>query len=314
MTTYIEILNRYKVGVLAGGPSNERRVSLRSGEAVSKALVSAGIDRVILLDVTEEDFDDIIHESGIDIAFIALHGRFGEDGTVQRALEKMEIPYTGSRPESSALALDKLSSRAHFIDNGLDAPDYMVVRRGQDISELDIWLPCVVKPRFEGSSIGLSIVKSEAELIAAVDKAFAFGEEVIIEKFIHGREITVGILAEKPLPVVEIEARGGVYDFEAKYEAETTKYIVPAELSKKEYLLAQDTALKAHRAIGCRGFSRVDMRLSAEERMYVLEVNTIPGLTQRSLFPMAAEAAGVDFPLLCVIMLYGALNENMEIW
>lgn len=314
MTTYLEELNKYRVGVLAGGPSSERGISLKSGEAVSKALVGVGLDQVVFLDVNEEDFEDMIKESRINLAFIALHGRFGEDGTVQRALEEMKIPYTGSGPGSSALALDKLLSRDHFMDNGLDVPEYMVVHHGEDLSEMDIWFPCVVKPRFEGSSIGLSIVNTESGIYSAVDKAFAFGEEVIIERFVPGREITVGVLAGKALPVVEIIPHGGVYDFTAKYEAGNTEYVVPADLGEKDYLLAQETGLKAHNALGCRGFSRVDMRLSEEEKIYVLEVNTIPGLTERSLLPMAAKAAGLDFPQLCVKMLYGAIRENGELW
>jgi D-alanine-D-alanine ligase len=314
MTSYLEVLNKHRVGVLAGGPSSERDISLKSGEAVSKALVNVGLDHVVFLDVNEEDFEDILKESKVDLAFIALHGRFGEDGTVQRALEEMRVPYTGSGPESSALALDKLLSRDHFTDNGLKVPEHMVVHHGEDLSGLDIWFPCVVKPRFEGSSIGLSIVQAESGIYSAVDKAFAFGEEVIIERFVPGREITVGILAGKALPVVEIIPHEGVYDFTAKYEADTTKYVVPAELDERGYLLSQEIGLKAHNALGCRGFSRVDMRLSEEEQIYVLEVNTIPGLTERSLLPMAAKAAGLDFPQLCVKMLYGAVHENEELW
>ncbi len=309
MDKLIEVLRKFRIGVLAGGESSEREISLKSGKAVFEALRKAGLDP-LFLDVNEKDFSSVIEKSGIDAAFIALHGRFGEDGTVQRMLQKRNIPYTGSGPDASALALDKMASKEQFIARGLNVPEYIVVYRGEDISELDVWFPCVVKPRFEGSSIGLSVVSSETKLHQAIDNAFMFGEEVIVERFVPGREITVGILDEKALPVVEIVAHEGVYDFDAKYRSDSTEYVVPAKLDESDSRFAQETALEAHKALGCKGFSRVDMRLSDNHEIFVLEVNTIPGLTERSLLPMAAKAAGLDFPGLCVKMLLVAFEKR----
>jgi len=186
-------------------------------------------------------------------------------------------------------------------------PECTIVRSGQNISGLHIQTPCAVKPRYEGSSIGLSIVWSKDFLQEAIDKARKFSEEVIVEDFISGREMTVGVLGEDPLPVVEIVTKDTVYDFNAKYESCDTEYIVPAKLKKNMYQSVQKIGLTAHMALGCRCFSRVDLRLSDKGEMFVLEVNTIPGLTKKSLLPMAAKAAGLDFSELCVKMLSGAL-------
>lgn len=303
----LENLKQYKIGVLAGGPSNERDISLKSGKAVFDALTRAGIDAVFI-DVDEAGFSSAVDAAKIDLAFIALHGRFGEDGTVQRALEGKNIMYTGSGPESSHLALDKLASKDKFNKEGVITPGHTIVKSAKDIQDKNVWMPCVVKPRYEGSSIGLSVVSSESDLEAAVEKALEFGEEIIVEEFISGREITVGILGSEALPVIEIVPQGGIYDFHAKYTASDTKYIVPAELEKDVWQAAQEAALKAHQALGCRGFSRVDIRLSESGGIFVLEVNTIPGLTERSLLPMAAKEAGLDFLELCVKMLYGAIQ------
>lgn len=302
-------LKKYRIGVLAGGPSNEREISLKSGKTVFKALSEAGLN-VAFIDVKEDDFSFLIRRSGIDMAFIALHGRFGEDGEVQSVLQGENIPYTGSGPESSHIALDKVASKKRFGEEGLNIPEYTVLRAGDDISEMDIRYPCVVKPRREGSSIGLSIVSSVEHIREAVKKAFRYGGESIIERFVPGREITVGVIDDEPLPVVEIVASNGVYDYSAKYHSGDTEYIVPAELTGPEYADAQRTGLRAHKALGCEDFSRVDMRLSEKGRIFVLEVNTIPGLTERSLLPMAAKAAGMDFFELCVKMLHGALKKG----
>lgn len=307
----IENLKRYRVGVLAGGPSNEREISLKSGNAVFNALKGSGLDAV-LIDADENEFSKKVDSSKINAAFIALHGRFGEDGTVQRMLEEKRIPYTGSGPESSRLALDKLASKEAFRKAGLHVPRHKVLPRGEDFSKLEISFPCVVKPRYEGSSIGLSVVQDENDMHKAIDEASEFGEEVIIEEFIPGREITVGVLDGKALPVIEIVPAEGVYDFSAKYHSKCTQYIAPAKLEEKAYSASQEAGLKAHLALGCRGFSRVDIRLSSEGKPFILEVNTIPGLTERSLLPMAAKAAGLDFPGLCVKMLLGAISKKEE--
>jgi len=300
-------LKKYKIGVLAGGTSNERDISLKSGEAVFKTLKEAGL-KATFIDIDEERFDSLISHMDLDIAFLALHGRFGEDGTIQKALEEKGILYTGSGPESSHLALDKFASKDKFLEHGINTPEHVLVKTAEAVASFELWMPCVIKPRWEGSSIGLSIVFSYDELEPALEEAFKFGEEVIIERFISGREITVGILEEEALPIVEIVASGGVYDFHAKYAARDTRYIAPANLGKNIAKEAQRIALKAHQVLGCKGFSRVDIRLSPEGEIFVLEVNTIPGLTERSLLPMAAKEAGLDFFELCVKMLYGAIQ------
>ncbi len=306
------MLKKYRIGVLAGGSSSERDISLKSGKAVFKALTENGF-KAEFIDVDEKSFSSLVGRLDIDIAFIALHGKFGEDGTIQRMLARRNIPYTGSGPESSALALDKLASKRKFASSGINMPDYRVVHSKEEAEEADIFLPCAVKPRCEGSSVGLSIASSISSLEKAIEEALKFGDDVIIEKFISGREITVGVLDEEALPPVEIKALNGVYDFNAKYQSGETLYIVPAELEEGQYKRAQKVALGAHKALGCEGFSRIDLRLSDEGEFFVLEVNTIPGLTERSLLPMAAKAAGLDFPELCLRMLYNALrNERRE--
>jgi D-alanine-D-alanine ligase len=311
MDRSIDVLKKYRIGVLAGGSSSERQISLKSGKAVFDALSSAGLD-VLFIDVKEDDFALTIRDSGINLAFIALHGRFGEDGTVQRMLYEENIIYTGSGPEASRAALDKIGSKERFVQSGLNVPEYMVVELGEDLTHKKVWIPSVVKPQHEGSSIGLTVVSSKEHLQGAVDRALNFDRRVIIERFIEGREVTVGILNGEALPVVEIVAAGGCYDFNAKYESSETKYIVPAEIDKSSFKDAQETALKAHEALGCKDLSRVDMRLAPDGRLFVLEVNTIPGLTERSLLPMAAKAVGLDFAGLCAKILLGALNKKLK--
>lgn len=305
----IDLLKKYRIGILAGGPSSEREISLKSGKAVFDGLESLGLE-VVFLDVTEEAFTSSVKDSGIDLAFIALHGRFGEDGTVQRMLEEEGIPYTGSGPVSSSLALDKVLSKEKFAEEGLRVPKHVTVSSVEELNDKEVPFPSAVKPRHEGSSMGLSIAHSVEELPRAVETALEFDEEVLIEEYIPGREITVGVLAEEALPVVEIKSSGGIYDFESKYTSSETRYIVPAELTQQECRLAQETGLRAHTSLGCKGFSRVDMRLTDSGEIFILEVNTIPGLTERSLLPMAAKEEGVNFPDLCIKMLCDAVGKE----
>ncbi len=302
----LNALKKYKIGVLAGGFSSEREISLKSGKAVFDALLSRGLD-VCLIDVTGPSLEEGMD---IDVAFIALHGKFGEDGTVQRMLADRRITYTGSGPEASRVALDKIESKNKFMAAGLTVAEHAVVRKGELFDEGKIWYPCVVKPRYEGSSIGLSIVTSPEKFRKAVEDALDYGNDVMVEKFIPGRELTVGILDEKALPVVEIIAGGGVYDFVAKYKAGDTKYSVPAELDGDIYRRAQEAGLRAHQALGCQGISRVDLMVTNEGELFVLEVNTIPGMTERSLLPMAAKAAGMDFGELCLRIVGGAVASG----
>jgi len=312
-----------KIAVLYGGSSNEREISLKSGKSVYKALIDAGLD-ALLLDVSG-DIRDIIGSAAMDVAFIALHGRFGEDGTVQKILEDAGIPYTGSGVDASRLALDKIASKKVFSENSIPSPAYAVLKKddfkniaandGLNIVERLGW-PLVIKPRFEGSSIGLSIARDEASLRKSIEKAFLYGGEAMIEEYIDGRELTVGILGGRALPIIEIVPPKGVYDYEAKYSSPDTQYLVPAPIDGRASKIAGELAESAHAALGCRSFSRVDMMMDKMGRIFVLEVNTIPGMTDRSLLPKAAEATGISFSELCVKLVKDAVNEysdNMEI-
>ena len=294
-----------KIAVLAGGPSSEREISLRSGKAVHNALKAAGL-KVKFLDISDR-FEKDIKGFKIDLVFIALHGRFGEDGTAQAILEKMKIPYTGSGPISSKLALDKIASRIEFEKAGIPVPGYRVFEKDED-KALDLDFPVVIKPQFEGSSIGLSVVDKAAGVDAALKEAFKYGEKLVAEKFIKGREITVGILDEEPLSPIEIVPDRRYYDFYAKYESPGTKYLVPAPIKRSLSKEARRLALLAHKSLGLRSFSRVDMMLAEDEIFYCLEVNSIPGLTERSLLPKAAAAEGITFQRLCIRILEAALN------
>jgi len=302
-----------KIGVLAGGPSNEREISLRSGRAVCDALVRQGCE-AIFLDV-RDDIHDIIEKHRIDVAFIALHGRFGEDGTVQRMLENAKIPYTGSGPEASRFALDKVASKEIFKESSIPMPRYVVLDKDSRASGEHIdaarrfGFPLVVKPQSEGSSIGLSIVKDSSFLKGAIDKAFGYGPKVILEEYISGRELTVGIMDDEPLPVIEIVTKRGVYDFSAKYEDPETNYLVPAPIEAASFEKAKDIGKRAHASLGCRSFSRVDMMMDSSGNIFVLEVNTIPGMTERSLLPKAAAANGISFGELCVKLTENALKN-----
>ncbi|UCD55532.1 MAG: D-alanine--D-alanine ligase [Candidatus Omnitrophota bacterium] len=292
--------NYGKIAVLAGGPSSEREISLKSGRAVYEALKRKKQD-VDFVDA-DNDFCEKLKSIGADVVFIALHGKFGEDGSVQAILEELNLPYTGSEIKSSRLAIDKAASREVFLTSGLKVPRYKIIKRDTEIRDIleEFEKPFVVKPQYEGSSIGLSIVGDSAGVDAALNTAFSYSDRVIVEEYIHGREFTVGVLEERPLPVIEIETRHDVYDFNAKYMDEETKYIVPAILGEDEYRDVQRYALKAHQALGCRDFSRVDMRTGRHGEMYILEVNTIPGMTERSLLPKAALAVGISFGDLCM--------------
>jgi D-alanine-D-alanine ligase len=299
-----------RIGVLMGGPSSERKISLKSGRAVYQALKEQGLD-VVPLDIRNNSLRKI-KRAGLSMAFIALHGKFGEDGTLQRELECLRIPYTGSGVEASSLCLDKVACRRILRESDIPVPEAFVLNRKSwksDLKKPDFEFPVVVKPSSQGSSIGIGFVEKPAGLNPAVDNAFKYDDKVIIEKYITGREITVGILEEKSLPVVEIAPEKGFFDFQAKYEKGKTDYLVPAKLPQRQYKRAQDIGLLAHQALGCRGVSRVDMILS-RGRPFVLEVNTIPGLTSSSLLPMAARAQGISFSRLCLKIVHSALKRK----
>lgn len=303
---------KMKVAVLMGGLSAEREVSLKTGGAIAGALKGRGY-RVVPLDVTREIARDL-RRHRIAAAFVALHGRGGEDGAMQGLLESMAIPYTGSGVLASALAMDKKHSKWVFTRNRLPHAPFAVFTR--DVLSRKDW-PCgslapplVVKPTCEGSTIGISVVRKKGDLKKALKGAFRHGDEVLVEEYIAGRELTVGVLGDRPLPIVEIVAAGGFYDYRAKYRSGTTKYLVPAKLERPMIRRLQRIALAANEALGCRGASRVDFRLRRDGRPYLLEVNTIPGMTETSLLPKAAAADGLSFGELVEWILLDGLNAR----
>lgn len=298
------------VAVLMGGTSTEREVSLRSGSAVARALTATGA-HVTSVDVRGPNFN---LPASVDVAFIALHGAFGEDGQMQRLLESRGVPYTGSDVGASARAFDKIAAKQAFTAAKVRTPRYTVIEKSRpDTSVLRKWkLPLVVKPARQGSSVGVSIVRKREELADALAQAWQHDEQVIVEDFIAGRELTVGIFDGKALPVVEVCPRKGFFTYEAKYTPGETEYLVPAPMNRLVAARAQHLAVRAHECLGCRDYSRVDIMLSTHGRgeMFVLEVNTIPGFTDTSLVPKAAKAAGMTFSALCTRLVEMALAHG----
>lgn len=304
------------VGVLMGGPSTERKISFKSGKAVYETLKESGLE-VCAIDINTDSVKEnvrLIKSHNINCAFLALHGRFGEDGQIQGILEALRIPYTGSGELASKLAMDKVCSRQIFEVNGLTVPRYRVMDKISYGESCKIYgslhFPLVVKPAGHGSSIGLSIVTNKKDFKQAIDLAFRFDDRLIIEEYIRGRELTVGILDERPLPVIEIITKRTFFDYAAKYRSGLTQYIVPAKLEKGVEKRAKKISLNAHKLLGCFGCSRVDMILSPQGGLFVLEVNTIPGLTSTSLLPKAARAAGIEFRDLCLKLIKLAYEKR----
>lgn len=294
------MLDGKKIAVLMGGPGSEREVSLASGKAVLKALLGLGLDAVAV-DVTTTQID---LPPGTDLAFNVIHGTFGEDGQLQDALEKLGVPYTGAGSASSKLAIHKSRAKEKFLAAGVPTArsETVSLSRGQ-VPTLTIQVPLVIKPPLEGSSVGIQIVKTQDELSAALLKAAETYDEVLIEEFIAGKELTVGILNNLTLPVVHIAPPGGVYDMASKYPwlsgAQGSEYFCPADLDLETTMAVQAAALAAHRSLGVEVYSRVDVLLDSQNRPFVLEANTIPGMTETSLLPKAAAAIGISFPELC---------------
>jgi len=299
-------VNFGKVAVFLGGKSAEREVSLKSGGMVLNALRSRGVD-ALPFDPAERGLDALIGER-FERAFIVLHGRFGEDGTVQGVLEWLGIPYTGSGVLASALAMDKLRAKLLWHAEGLPTPPYAVLTKDSDLRTVarKLGVPLMVKPASEGSSIGMSKVRSAAGLDEAYALAANYDHVVIAEKFIDGTELTAGILGDQVLPLIKIETPRNFYDYEAKYIADDTRYIVPCGLSAARERDMQALCLKAFRALGCRGWGRVDLMLNRQGRPFVLEVNTVPGMTDHSLVPKAARAVGMSYEDLCLRILEAA--------
>lgn len=296
-----------RIAVLMGGTSAEREVSLRSGAAVSRALAGLGHE-VMDIDVGPEVIEQLAGLRGrVDAAFIVLHGRMGEDGTVQGLLELLGIPYTGSGVMASAMAINKHMTKHVFRANAIPVTDDVVVTASEvaalglnKVAEgvsLDLGFPCMVKPNCEGSTVGAGKARNREELEKAIEEALEYDDLLLIERYIEGREMTVGLVGAEPmvLPVLEVVASKGLYDYECKYTAGMTEYIVPAPIREELARELQRLSLRAHLALDCEGFSRVDFMVDGEDRAYCLEVNTIPGMTELSLIPKAAAAAGVSF-------------------
>jgi D-alanine-D-alanine ligase len=295
-----------KVAVLMGGPSAEREISLLSGNGVLAALRSKGVD-AHAFDPKERSLFDLRRE-GFARAFIALHGRFGEDGTVQGALEVMGIPYTGSGVMASALAMDKWRTKLVWLASGIPTPRYEVVTGATDWPALaaNLGLPVIVKPAREGSTLGLTKVAAAADLPGAFALAARHDSLVIAEEFVAGQELTASILGEEALPLIRIEAPQGNYDYRNKYFTDDTKYHCPAGIPDDLEAAIRAVALASFRVLGCRGWGRADVMLRADGSFSFLEMNTSPGMTGHSLVPMAARAVGIDYPDLCLRILEGA--------
>lgn len=288
-----------KIAVLMGGPGSERDVSLASGHAVAEALVGEGL-AAVTVDVTTHRID---LPAGIDLCFNAIHVTFGEDGEMQSVLEEMGVPYTGAGVESSRVAFDKVASKEVFVQYAVPTPASEIIDCAPGVRLPNMPLPYVIKPPREGSSVGVHIVEDESAAMAAMEDAARYGDEVLVEQCIRGKELTVGVLDGEVLPVVHIAPRSGFYDMKNKYpwlsDEGGTDYYCPAELDEETTRRVQQAALAAHQALGIEIYSRVDVLLDDAGNPFVLEANTIPGMTASSLLPKAAKAAGYDFGPLC---------------
>lgn len=295
-----------KIGVLYGGESAERAISLRSGHAVLAALQKLNAD-VVGIDVrfNEELFRQL---AAIDTAFIALHGRGGEDGVIQGLLEVLNIPYTGSGVAASAIGMDKLRTKLIWSGLGLPTPEFKSVTSSDDLDGLleSMGGAVMVKPPHEGSSIGMSRATTEAELVSAVDKALDHDDVILLEQWVDGAEYTCAILGNEALPVIRLKTPHQFYDFEAKYQSNSTEYLIPSGLSEQQEARLQQLSLDAFAAVGCKGWGRVDAMMDANGDFWLLEVNTVPGMTDHSLVPMAAKAKGMSFEDLVAAIAMGA--------
>lgn len=297
----MKAIESLQVAVLGGGPGSEREVSLASSRAVVEALTGR-VGSVTFVDVRDRHF---LVPEGTDVAFNAIHGTFGEDGGLQEELDRRGLPYTGARRASSRLAFDKIDSKKRFAETGVSSPEWEVIDLSGELSRIDPWrVPCVIKPPREGSSVGVHIVREATEWLPALIDLKRFGKDALVEDFVSGKELTVGIVGDLALPVIHIQPRSGFYDMSNKYpwlsNQGGTDYFCPADLPTEVAAEVQRQALAAHQALGVEVYSRVDVLLDGELRPWVLEVNTIPGMTASSLLPKAARAVGLDFSDLCV--------------
>lgn len=317
MTALVEP-SKCRVALLAGGVSGEREVSLASGRGAQQALEAVGFPVTMLDPAYKEDLKSLI-DGNYDVAFICLHGKHGEDGTIQGLLEVIDLPYIGSGVWSSAVSMDKAKSKVFYERIGLKTPKSVVLNaedhQNQNIDLKSIEFPCVVKPVSEGSALGVYIVETKDSIEDALEKAFSFDKEVLVENYIAGKEITVAVLGnENPeaLPVIEIIPRNEFYDYDAKYAPGGSEHICPAELSQETTKKAQRMAIDAHCVLDCAGVSRSDFMIDDAGEVWILETNTIPGMTETSLLPDAARAVNMDFSQLCTKLIEYAIEGRQQ--
>ena len=296
-----------KVAVLLGGLSAEREVSLNSGAAVLKALLKKGVNAIEI----DANYDTIkrLQEDQFDRAFIVLHGRWGEDGVIQGALESINLPYTGCGVAASAIAMNKVITKQIWQSSGLPTAKFLIAQNVSDLESVkkELGFPVFVKPAHEGSSVGISRVDSIEQLLPAFELAKQQDSSVLIEQFVNGPELTIGILNGQALPVVRIEANNDFYDYEAKYQSNETQYHCPAGLSESLEQEIRALALQAFNAVGAKGWGRIDIMMDQQQKPYLIELNTVPGMTDHSLVPMAAKQAGLSFEELCWLILESSL-------
>jgi D-alanine-D-alanine ligase len=302
-----EELKHKNIAVLLGGCSAEREISLKTGRAVLAALEEIGLPALAI--DADRDLSQRLLGEKVEVVFIALHGRYGEDGTIQGLLEMLKIPYTGSGVLASSLAMDKWMSKKIFMFHDVPTPDCRIYQPGDDTASLrdsvQGWYPLVAKPNQEGSTLGVSIIRRVEDLEAALEEALRYDSRVLVEKYISGKEITVSVFNGSALPVMEIRPKSGFYDYEAKYTSGQTEYILPAPLEEKLSRHIQELSVRAYKALQCDGAARVDFMLE-DDTPFCLEINTVPGMTETSLLPKAAAYAGIPFAELVVRMLEGA--------
>lgn len=315
------MMKNRKIAVVMGGPSPEREVSLNTGQAILTALKKKGYDNAVAIDLNPSSFVDDLRNNKIDIVFNAIHGQYGEDGLMQGFLELLGLPYTGSGVLASAVAMDKAISKKLFLTADIITPDSRLyhkddLKNGRDIAKeiiKDFGLPVVIKPNAQGSSIAVTIIEDKDRIQDALEEVFKYSDQVLAEKFIDGKELTVSIIGNsspETLPIIEIVPNSGRYDYHSKYTKGATTYLVPAPIDDCLTKKVQKTALDAYKLLGCRGVGRVDVMLGKDGIPYVLEVNTMPGMTSTSLVPQAAAAAGISFPDLCERILFLALDKR----
>ncbi len=306
------------VAVVMGGPSAEREISLSTGKAIAAALREAGYANVAEIDLDPQNFGRQLADCKAEVVFNAVHGLYGEDGRLQTLLEIAQIPYTGSGMIASVICMDKALTKRIFRDAGIPTPDCLIINSKESDAKEKIMqhfkFPLVVKPASQGSSIGVEIVKEEAQLDEALKNAFSYSQDILVEEFIAGKELTVSMMQKDgeavALPVIHIAPHSGVYDFHSKYTKGETEYICPADLDEETTARVQEISRQAYRVMGCSGVARADVMLDEAGNGYVLEINTIPGMTATSLVPKAAAAAGISFPELCDIILQSASLGN----